>query len=73
MSCAWRDERCRIGLILGTGTNACYLEEIKDIHTIDQVIIINSLQSLPHITTALQSFSIGLKTCFTVYVILYRI
>ena len=48
MSCAWRDERCRIGLILGTGTNACYLEEIKDIHTIDQVIIINSLQSLPH-------------------------
>ena len=38
MSCAWRDERCRIGLILGTGTNACYLEEIKDIHTIDQVL-----------------------------------
>ena len=36
MSCAWKDERCRIGLILGTGTNACYLEEIKDIHTIDQ-------------------------------------
>lgn len=36
MSCAWSDERCRIGLILGTGTNACYLEEIKDIHTIDQ-------------------------------------
>ena len=29
MSCAWRDERCRIGLILGTGTNACYLEEIE--------------------------------------------
>ena len=24
------------GLILGTGTNACYLEEVKDIHTIDQ-------------------------------------
>ena len=37
MSCAWRNENCRIGLILGTGTNACYLEEIKDIHTIDQV------------------------------------
>ena len=36
MSCAWRDERCRVGLILGTGTNACYLEDIKDIHTIDQ-------------------------------------
>jgi hexokinase len=23
-------------MILGTGTNACYLEEIKDIHTIDK-------------------------------------
>lgn len=36
MSCAWKDDRCRVGLILGTGTNACYLEEIKDIHTIDK-------------------------------------
>jgi hexokinase len=36
MSSAWRDDRCRIGLILGTGTNACYLEEVKDIHTINQ-------------------------------------
>lgn len=36
MSCAWKDDRCRIGLILGTGTNACYLEEVKDIHIIDK-------------------------------------
>ena len=36
MSCAWHDQNCRIGLILGTGTNACYLEEIKDIETIDR-------------------------------------
>ena len=35
MSCAWRNENCRIGLILGTGTNACYLEKIKDIETVD--------------------------------------
>lgn len=35
MSCAWRDNRCRIGLILGTGTNACYLEDIKNIETLD--------------------------------------
>ena len=34
-SCAWRDSRCRIGLILGTGTNACYLEDIKNIETIN--------------------------------------
>ena len=36
MSCAWKDDRCRIGQSLGTGTNAGYLEEIKDIHTIDK-------------------------------------
>ena len=36
MSCAWTDPRCRIGLILGTGTNACYLEEVKDIGTINR-------------------------------------
>jgi len=36
MSCAWRDPRCRIGLILGTGTNACYLEDTKNIKTLDQ-------------------------------------
>merc|ERR1719312_1155479 len=35
MSCAWKDSRCRIGLILGTGTNACYLEDIKNIETLD--------------------------------------
>lgn len=36
MSCAWRDNRCRIGLILGTGTNACYLEDVKNIETLDR-------------------------------------
>ena len=39
MSCAWKEEKCRIGLILGTGTNACYLEKCKDIHTIDNTNI----------------------------------
>ena len=28
MSCAWKNPKCRIGLIIGTGTNACYLEDI---------------------------------------------
>ncbi len=28
MSCAWKEPKCRIGLIVGTGTNACYLEVI---------------------------------------------
>ncbi len=36
MSCAWKEPRCRIGLILGTGTNACYLEKIEAIGTIEQ-------------------------------------
>jgi len=36
MSCAWKDNRCRIGLILGTGTNACYLEDVKNIQSLNQ-------------------------------------
>ena len=35
MSCAWEEPNCRIGLILGTGTNACYLEELSAIGTVD--------------------------------------
>ena len=35
MSCAWKEDKCRIGLIIGTGTNACYLENIDAIKTVD--------------------------------------
>lgn len=35
MSCAWKEDKCRIGLIIGTGTNACYLENIDAIQTVD--------------------------------------
>ena len=38
MSCAWKEDKCRIGLILGTGTNACYLENIDAIQTVDSDI-----------------------------------
>ena len=31
MSCAYLDPSCRIGLILGTGTNACYVERMKNV------------------------------------------
>ena len=31
MSCAWQNPNCRIGLIIGTGTNACYLEDIDKV------------------------------------------
>ena len=33
MSTAWKEPKCRIGLILGTGTNACYLEDVEVIFT----------------------------------------
>lgn len=31
MSCAWKNHNCRIGLIIGTGTNACYLEDLEKV------------------------------------------
>lgn len=30
MSCAWKNKNCRIGLILGTGSNACYVEKTEN-------------------------------------------
>lgn len=30
MSCAWRNKNCKIGVILGTGSNACYLERASN-------------------------------------------
>nr|XP_046240510.1 hexokinase HKDC1-like [Scatophagus argus] len=31
MSCAYEDPQCEVGLIAGTGTNVCYMEEMKNI------------------------------------------
>ncbi len=31
MSCAWSDPKCRVGLIVGTGCNACYLESLDKV------------------------------------------
>ncbi|XP_071344229.1 hexokinase HKDC1 isoform X2 [Trachinotus anak] len=36
MSCAYEDPQCEIGLIAGTGTNVCYMEELKNIEKIEQ-------------------------------------
>lgn len=30
MSCAWKYLNCKIGAILGTGSNACYVEKVKN-------------------------------------------
>jgi len=35
MSCAWKEPKCRVGLILGTGTNACYLEDTQNVELWD--------------------------------------
>lgn len=47
MSCAWKNHNCKIGLILGTGTNACYVEKIENIEDFDgdyskQHVLINT-------------------------------
>lgn len=31
MSCAWKTNTCKIGLIVGTGSNACYVEKITNV------------------------------------------
>ncbi|NWV13365.1 HXK2 protein, partial [Ptilonorhynchus violaceus] len=35
MSCGYDDPKCEIGLIVGTGTNACYMEEMKNVGTVE--------------------------------------
>ncbi|NXG25478.1 HXK3 protein, partial [Grallaria varia] len=34
MSCGYDDPKCEIGLIVGTGTNACYMEEMRNVGTV---------------------------------------
>ncbi|MED6245609.1 Hexokinase-2, partial [Ataeniobius toweri] len=35
MTCAYEDPKCELGLIVGTGTNACYMEELHNIETVE--------------------------------------
>ncbi|KAJ8266840.1 hypothetical protein GJAV_G00135280 [Gymnothorax javanicus] len=35
MSCGYRDRSCEIGMIIGTGTNACYMEEIRNVKRVE--------------------------------------
>nr|XP_056703405.1 hexokinase-3 [Euleptes europaea] len=35
MSCAYEDPKCEIGLIVGTGTNTCYMEEMQNVGTVE--------------------------------------
>lgn len=36
MSCAWKNHNCRIGLIVGTGSNACYVESVEETELFDE-------------------------------------
>ncbi|NXD14644.1 HXK1 protein, partial [Nothocercus nigrocapillus] len=35
MTCGYEDQRCEVGLIIGTGTNACYMEEMRHIDLVE--------------------------------------
>ncbi|XP_040538985.1 hexokinase-3 isoform X5 [Gallus gallus] len=35
MACGYHDPKCEIGLIVGTGTNACYMEERANVGTVE--------------------------------------
>lgn len=35
MTCGYDDHNCEIGLIVGTGTNACYMEQMRNLELLD--------------------------------------
>ncbi|KAF4790763.1 hexokinase-3 isoform X1 [Turdus rufiventris] len=35
MACGYDDPKCEIGLIVGTGTNACYMEEMRNVGLVE--------------------------------------
>ncbi|XP_032372013.1 hexokinase-2 [Etheostoma spectabile] len=35
MTCSYEDPKCEVGLIVGTGTNACYMEEMQNIELVE--------------------------------------
>ncbi|NXA11142.1 HXK2 protein, partial [Sapayoa aenigma] len=35
MTCGYEDPYCEIGLIIGTGTNACYMEEMRNVELVE--------------------------------------
>ncbi|CAG09720.1 unnamed protein product, partial [Tetraodon nigroviridis] len=35
MTCGYEDPRCEVGLIVGTGTNVCYMEEVGNMDLVD--------------------------------------
>ena len=57
MSCAWKNPKCRIGLIIGTGTNACYLEDIDEvIQVLDKSSTVNTVWKIEKFTLFSKNF-----------------
>lgn len=48
VSCAYQNKECRLGLIVGTGTNACYMERVDDVHRMHQGKEYRSDPNKPH-------------------------
>lgn len=38
MACAFKDNACQIGVIVGTGTNACYMEKIARCEKLEGIL-----------------------------------
>lgn len=36
IACAYQNRECRVGLIVGTGTNACYMERLDNVHAMHE-------------------------------------
>ncbi|XP_059224944.1 hexokinase type 2 [Stomoxys calcitrans] len=41
MSCAHRNPECRVGVIIGTGCNACYVERVEDVDQLEEELKTN--------------------------------
>lgn len=70
MACAYKNQDCRIGLIIGTGTNACYIEKLDKVelwnedHNEPKQVIINTGKKLSFFELEIfqgQSFHVILK------------
>lgn len=50
ISCAHQNRECRVGLIVGTGTNACYMERVDNVHCMNQEVneVNNEEQASPY-------------------------
>lgn len=39
MSCSWKYQNCKIGVIIGTGSNACYIEKSRNAEYFEKPLV----------------------------------